>query len=75
MKVKELMEMLQTVPEDREVVLSRDAEGNGYSPLADSGELWYVPYSTWGGDCYNLDEEEEFEGQDADLVLVLWPTN
>lgn len=35
MKVKKLKELLQSMPDDFEVVLAKDAEGNGYSPLAD----------------------------------------
>lgn len=30
MKVKELIKFLKTLPKDKEVLLSKDAEGNGY---------------------------------------------
>jgi hypothetical protein len=35
MTVRELKERLKGIDDDRLVVLSRDGEGNGYSPLAD----------------------------------------
>jgi hypothetical protein len=33
MKVSELIEALKQLPQDAEVIMSQDAEGNGYSPL------------------------------------------
>lgn len=35
MTVAELIDQLSALPADALVVLSRDAEGNGYSPLAE----------------------------------------
>ncbi|MFT7273462.1 MAG: hypothetical protein ACI9V1_003000, partial [Spirosomataceae bacterium] len=34
MTVKELKELLQTLPDNMEVILQSDAEGNSYSPLS-----------------------------------------
>lgn len=72
MKVKDLKMLLNGVPDDFEVVLSKDGEGNGYSPLADH--------------CVGqFDEEEgEFEQYIDDAgtrvltisesnAIVLWP--
>ena len=37
-----------------EVVLQKDSEGNGYSPLAGADpEAVYIPDSTWSGDVYS----------------------
>lgn len=33
MKVKQLIAELKKLPQDAEVIMSRDAEGNGFSPL------------------------------------------
>lgn len=41
MTVKELVEILHTFQPDRLVVLSRDEEGTGYSPLADVSPAAY----------------------------------
>lgn len=49
MKVKELIELLQSVDPEREVIIQKDAEGNDYSPLADAWEGSYEADSTWSG--------------------------
>lgn len=86
----ELLDYLATQPRDRKVVLSRDAEGNGYSPLADAGESMYVAETTWHGDCYMTPEalaeqmarpdnpgwsEEDAAPEGAERVIVLGPVN
>ena len=56
MKVKELLEALAGVDPEAQVILQKDAEGNGYSPLhgADSDAV-YVPTCTWEGDVYSME--------------------
>ena len=66
MTVQELIERLSQYPMDHIVVLSEDAEGNGFSPLADMSEEEYIPDSTYSGD---LGENDEFN------AVVLWPVN
>lgn len=84
--VKELRELLADLPEDMQVVMSKDGEGNSYSPLSDgSSNYIYVPECTWSGDVYSTDhsaedmdmDEEDWEEFKAtnDRALVLWPTN
>lgn len=51
MNVKQLIAVLSKLPIDSEVILQKDGEGNGYSPLAD---VWgdncaYLPDSTYSG--------------------------
>ena len=88
MKVKELIKMLKEEDPEREVIMSKDREGNDYSPLSDFGEGTYVPDSTWSGDIYieELTEELEKEGfTEEDLgpldiegrvkALILYPIN
>lgn len=68
--VGQLRELLADVPDDTPVILSKDAEGNGYSPLSsvntDEGTV-YVPETTWSGEVYTLD------GRDDDTYDVYYP--
>jgi len=76
MKAKKLIAILKKHPE-REVVLAKDAEGNGFGPLADVEEGNYVPQTTWSGDVYGIDDEHPpaARGLKASEAFVLWPTN
>lgn len=84
MKVRKLIELLQTQDPDREVILSKDGEGNSYSPACDFSTGAYAAETTWCG-SYGLEElTEELEKQgylDEDVIedgvpcLVLWPIN
>ena len=51
MTIKELIETLSAMDPDRIVVIQKDAEGNGYSPLegADDNCL-YTADTTWSGE-------------------------
>lgn len=63
------------------VVMSKDAEGNTYSPLSDSDVCLYVMDSTWSGEVHDLDPDEDDEwgvSEDDENVikaLVIWPVN
>ena len=64
MKIKELMEFLSNCNPEDEVVLSKDSEGNDYSPLDGFGECIYVSYSPlknseWGGNVYPKEITQE----------------
>jgi len=90
-KVKDLKDLLEGLPDDMMVVLSSDGEGNSFSPLSGYwDEGYYIPDSTWSGDVRSLEDMEdehdedyyddedqpEFKlPEDAQKVLVLWPTN
>ena len=85
MKSHELAKMLLDNP-DVELILQRDAEGNGYSPLSSvEFDVVYVPYSTWSGECYTASwpakdcgfDEEEWERlkQTNSAYAVLYPVN
>ena len=73
MKVKDLMNLLKDLPQDYEVILSKDGEGNDFSPLADHGLYMYVPDSTWSGEAVCKEECDEENYQENSVVL--WPTN
>lgn len=87
--VGELRRWLADQPADRLVILQKDAEGNGYSPIADATEAMYVAASTWSGEVYptqeelvqlvaqgsGWDPEDDAAPDDAVRVVVLGPTN
>jgi hypothetical protein len=86
----ELADYLAVQPRDRKVVLSKDAEGNGYSPLAEAWEALYVADSTWSGEAYPTPEDlaeammppntsgwsdDDAAPEGAERVIVLGPVN
>lgn len=89
MKVSDLRDLLADLDGDLLVVLSKDAEGNGFSPLDSHGFERYLAETGWSGIL--LDDEEgetdevdgdgnPWEDEDGNAVtavscLVLWPTN
>jgi hypothetical protein len=88
--VGELADYLATQPRDRKIVLRKDAEGNGHSPLAEAWEAMYSADSTWSGDTHPTPEdlaewmagpnlqgwsEEDAAPDDAERVIVLGPVN
>jgi hypothetical protein len=78
MTVKELIEMLKDLPQDHQVIMSKDSEGNGFSPMAESfSRLMYVPDSTWSGEVLSEEDHKEYEneGPFVENCVVLWPTN
>jgi hypothetical protein len=84
MNVGQLREILSEHSDETIVVMSSDAEGNSYSPLAGVGRMKYLAESTYSGIVYDaeelaseikdgwLDQEEADELVDA---VTLWPTN
>ena len=85
MKVKELIEALASCDPEAEVILQKDAEGNGYSPLhAVDHEAVYFPDSTWSGHVYSTtwsaDDACKSEEEWQDILrkprcVVLAPVN
>ena len=85
MNVGELKKLIEDLPDDMEIILQKDAEGNGYSPLyrGDSNMI-YIPECTWAGEVYSteftaedmdMDQEEWEEYLQSPRVLVLVPVN
>lgn len=74
MTIGELRTFLATrdLPDEALVVLSRDAEGNGYSPLLDATVGAYLPANTWSGEFFDEAEVGAGPGQRA---ICLWPVN
>ena len=85
MKVSELIEELSKWAPDTEVILQKDSEGNGYSPLSCiDGNAVYVAESTWAGEVYStdnsaddncMDENEWEELLKGPRCVVLAPVN
>jgi hypothetical protein len=76
MKVKELIEQLSEMDPELEVILQKDAEGNGYSPLAGSdGDCVYEAESTYHGNVYGSEDVEDGYGEGCPKVCVLFPIN
>lgn len=77
MSVRQLKRLLETLPEDSIVVLSKDGEGNGFSPLDSHCEGYYEPTCTWAGDFVDAEDGDYDEDDLARMekAVVLWPTN
>lgn len=75
--VKELIEILSELPQDSVVVLQKDSEGNGYSPLAGAEAAKYIPENTYSGEvlCQEDVDDGEYEGQDMMDCVVIHPIN
>lgn len=72
MNVHELITLLKRMPLGATVVLQKDAEGNGYSPLADVRQGHYRAETLWTGEIYETGEEIP---DDAIASVILEPTN
>lgn len=83
MKVKELIDLLEKCDPRAEVIMQRDPEGNGYSPLSVvDGDAVYVPDTDWSGEVYStdwsaddaaMDEEDWADLMDEPRCVVLAP--
>lgn len=68
-----------------EIILQKDAEGNGYSPLRGADpDCVYVPENTYSGEVYSTNRSAKDNGLEDNewkvlktksMVLVLFPTN
>ena len=86
MNIKQLKELIANLPDNTEVILQKDREGNGYSPLqlVDT-EAIYIPKNTWSGVVLDANWTHEQAGLTKDewdhtksfmgRVLVLVPVN
>ena len=84
MKVRMLIDLLENCDPEDIVVMSKDAEGNSYSPLYDISEDRYHAETTWYGEIglrFLTDEDIErgFTSEDVMVdgedCVTLWPTN
>lgn len=85
MKVKELIAILSLIDPEAQVIMQKDAEGNGYSPLSGADhEAVYVEESTYSGSVYStgwsasdacMTEAEWTEVISRPRCVVLYPVN
>ncbi len=68
MKVRDLLEILSTMDPETEVILQKDAEGNGYSPLYSVYPGIYVAITTWYGEV----SDPDWSADDACLSPEEW---
>lgn len=82
--VGELRDKLRHYRDDTPVIMSKDAEGNGHSPLSSVHAARYRAESSWSGDI--LDTEDEWSpeytddtyedyARDSVPVVLLGPVN
>lgn len=77
--VKEVIAILQELDEDALVLLSRDPEGNGFSPVAEDHSVGF--YNDDEQDFYSQDDFEYMKEEDDmeeevplhPKAIVLWP--
>lgn len=71
MKVRELIEELQKLDPEMECIIQKDAEGNGFSPLAGADPNGiYIKETSWFGEVYSA----EWTADEADMDEDLWET-
>lgn len=76
MKVRELIAELQGMDPEWDVILQKDSEGNGYSPLSGvDGNSVYEAESTWSGNVYSAEDVAEGYGEGCPKCCVLYPVN
>jgi hypothetical protein len=85
MTISEFIKELQQYPQDYEVILSKDSEGNSYSPLVEIVDGVYEEESTYSGDFLPFDIEYQEQGISKEewedyksknkKVIVLYPIN
>jgi len=87
MKVKELVNLLEKCDPEAEVIISRDEEGNGFSPLYEvCDNQSYIPDNAYSGEIAlreltdelinaGYSEEDVYTGEGSVKAVVLWPTN
>lgn len=84
--VAQLRAALANFPDDAYVVLAKDPEGNGYSPLSINSDdtpsveaVWYLPECTWAGEVAPIGPDGDgdiHEPRPGDLIAVcLDPVN
>ena len=72
MKIKDVLDVLSKENPDALVILSRDGEGNSFSPLADWSRQGYSSSTPWSGVITG--PEDESEGDEVECIC-LWPTS
>lgn len=66
MTVKDLKAEIENLPDDMEVIIQKDGEGNNYSPLCgvNGEDFVYVPETAWYGEVYDTTWSSDDAGMD-----------
>lgn len=78
MTVKQLRELLTSYPEDVMIVLSRDAEGNLFSPLEEVNAGIYTDQTGYYGDFRIVQTLGQFNishSPQENEAICFWPLN
>lgn len=82
MTIKQLKEIIQDLPDDMEIIIQRDPEGNSYTELDDvNPHCIYLQHSNevystlWNHDEAMMEKEEWEEFLQRPKTLVLSPLN
>lgn len=75
MRVAKLIEILNTYDPNAIVVMSKDAEGNGYSPFCSDDYGVYISETTWSGDFIPDEDVEEEQWKQGRRAVCLFPVN
>lgn len=87
MTLAELRAQLRTLehlPDSTPVILAKDAEGNGFSPLCETETGMYLADTTYSGEHYLTEEQRQAEDEpdeysqapdEAVHAVLLWPIN
>jgi hypothetical protein len=82
--LRQHLALLAHLPGDTPVILAKDAEGNGFSPLIEAEHAMYLADTTYSGEHYLTDEARAAEEDpddysaapvDAVHAVFLWPVN
>ena len=73
MTVAELIAQLQTLPGDLPVVMSKDSEGNSFSPMHEAEVARYFAECTWAGEIVHPDDDADYVNLED--VVCLWPVS
>lgn len=75
MTVQELYDEIKGLHPSTIVILAKDAEGNGFSPLDGAEKGKYFAETPWSGDFYGEDDEPFGGSDDVVPAICLWPGN
>ncbi len=77
MTVNELLKVLKRLPPTLEVVMSKDGEGNQFSPYDEYSLGIYTPESTWSGsfESHVQDDNGYSIKVEEPNAIVFWPMN
>jgi len=72
MTVSQLIEQLQTLPQDLEVIIGKDSLNDDFSPLDDFVLAEYQPDNSWSG---LATYQSDFDDNNKVNAIILFPIN